>query len=523
MKREVSLCLIGLALLAAVPVWAGGGRGAGGSAATTASSKVLTIGASADILTTDPHNFDQIQADFFFQNIASRLFKLGTDLVANPDLVVAYENPTPTTWKFTIRKDAVFSNGDPLTAQDVKYSFDRVRTTQSLVGYNYYKLITSFTIVDDYNFTLTTDVARPDLPAILSSHGGDILPSKYIAANGMDAYMKHPIGSGRYQLKEWIPDDHYTLIPYDKFYGTPASWESVTYRIIPEASTRVAELLTGGVDAIDNVPPNEWQRVNANTSGRGTEIVYGETSRVMLLAVRMTKGWALENAKLREAVELAIDKDAICNTLLRGAGIPTRTRVGSSVNGFNPAYFGSDKANLYNPERAKALVREAGFAPGQVSITLTSPNGRYMMDGEMAQMIAAYLEAVGIHVNLELVDSTVMGNMWGQKENKDLFLIGLSDGTYDAAYPLIHYGDPARVAGQTDYNNPEATALYQAALVNMNAEQRREQLRKIADIVAVDRPHISICQVGAAFGVSKRVNLKPRMDSSIQPEEVSLR
>ncbi len=500
------------------------GAGEAGTAAGAAQegSKTLKIGAASDIMTLDPHDQNQTNTGDLFISIGSQLFKRDLDFQVKGDLCTEYEQVDDLTWTFKIRDDASFSNGDPITIEDVKWSLDRVSSDEGLVAYIYFKYIDNVEIVDDATIKVTTESPRPDMTSLLCMPSSTILPSKFIEENGMEAYIKEPVSSGPYLLKEWIPDDHYTLTPNPDYYGEPATWEEVVVRAIPESSTRVSELLTGGVDLIYNVPVNEWERVSNNTDGYGTSLVYGETSRIMLMLLRMTDGWVCQDPLVREAIECAIDKNAICDTLLLGAGTPTRSRIGSSVVGFNNDLFGSEKGDMYDPERAKDLLAQGGYSEGQIEVNMTASSGRYLMDAEMAQMIAAYLEAVGIKVNLELVDATVLSNMFSAKENKDLFLIGLSDGQYDGCYPLAQFCDPIRTEGQSDYDNPEIVKLYQQARVEKDPEKRAALSTQIQSIAAEDRPQVCIAQMKAIFGVSNRVVLNPRMDTNILPDEVSL-
>ncbi len=500
------------------------GAGEAGTAAGAAQegSKTLKIGAASDIMTLDPHDQNQTNTGDLFISIGSQLFKRDLDFQVKGDLCTEYEQVDDLTWTFKIRDDASFSNGDPITIEDVKWSLDRVSSDEGLVAYIYFKYIDNVEIVDDATIKVTTESPRPDMTSLLCMPSSTILPSKFIEENGMEAYIKEPVSSGPYLLKEWIPDDHYTLTPNPDYYGEPATWEEVVVRAIPESSTRVSELLTGGVDLIYNVPVNEWDRVSNNTDGYGTSLVYGETSRIMLMLLRMTDGWVCQDPLVREAIECAIDKNAICDTLLLGAGTPTRSRIGSSVVGFNNDLFGSEKGDMYDPERAKELLAQGGYSEGQIEVNMTASSGRYLMDAEMAQMIAAYLEAVGIKVNLELVDATVLSNMFSAKENKDLFLIGLSDGQYDGCYPLAQFCDPIRTEGQSDYDNPEIVKLYQQARVEKDPEKRAALSTQIQSIAAEDRPQVCIAQMKAIFGVSNRVVLNPRMDTNILPDEVSL-
>lgn len=489
----------------------------GAETETTAGAKVLRIGISSDMMTLDPQAHAHAVTDNMFRMISVRLFKRTNDMEPVPEIVTEYEIVDDTTWKMAIRDDVVFSNGDKLTSADVKFTIERAATDTSLIENSFWKGVESVEIIDDYNFYIHTFEAKPDLISLLGKSGGDIMPSKYIEEVGMEEYIKDPIMAGQYKLKEWISNDHYTLVPNEYYYGEPAVWEEIIFRSIPESSTRVSELLTGGVDIIDNVPPNEWDRVNESGD---CSIVTGETSRVMLLNIRCTEGTVTADPRVREAIELAIDKDMICDELLQGAGVPTRTRVGSGVTGFNWDLFGSENANLYDPDRAKELLAEAGYPNGGCPITYTAGNGKAFMDSEVAQMCAAMLTAVGFDVNLEIVDSTVLNDTWSSKTNKEIIQITLSDTQYDAAYPLIHYGDKDRVAGLTDYDSKECQELYQAALTNMDLEERAKQMEEIQAIAAEDRPHVCLCQLNNLYGVSNKINFTTRMDDYYDPNQI---
>lgn len=527
-KKILALLLVSLTILSLLAGCGGkdtpaapnaGGSGTEGAGQDGAEEpKVLTIGISADLMTLDPQAHAHNSTDNMFQMISVRLFRRSNDMTPVPEIVTDYEIVDETTWKMTIRDDVVFSNGDPLTSADVKFTLEREATDTSLVENNFWKGIKDVEVIDDHSFYIHTFEAKPDLLSLLTKSGGDIMPSKYIEEVGMDEYIKNPIMAGQYKLKEWIPNDHYTLLRNENYYGEPGIWDEIVVRPIPESSTRVSELLTGGLDIIDNVPPNEWERINQSDS---VHMITGDTSRILLLNIRCTEGTVTADPKVREAIELAIDKDQICNELLQGAGTPTRTRVGSGVPGFNWDLFGSENANLYNPDRAKELLAEAGYPDGGCPITYTAANGRTLMDSEIAQMCAAMLTAVGFDVNLEIVEGSVLSDIWSSKTNKEIIQIGLSDSQYDAAYPLIHYGDFNRVAGLTDYDSKECQALYQAALVNMDLEERAKQMEEIQAIAAEDRPHVCLAQMKNLFGVSDRINFTPRMDDFYVPNEIT--
>ncbi len=482
----------------------------------------VVIGMPADLATLDPMDQMSTSTGDFFKSVGTQLYKRDENFELVGDAATGYEQIDDLTWRFTLRDDINFINGDHMTADDVKFSLERVAKDASLVANHYFNCIDHVDVVDEYTVDVVTTSPRPDMLSLLAMGSSTIMPKNWVEENGIEAYIQSPVTSGKYQLKEWIPDDHYTLIPNPDYYGEPATWEEVTYRIIPESSTRVAELMTGGVDIISNVPVNEWERVSGNTEGDGTSLVYGETSSVLLMILKLTDGRVCSDPAVREAIELAIDKQAICDQLLQGAGTPTRTRIASSVPGHDESLFGTENGNLYDPEKAKQILTDAGYQEGQLTLELTGSNNRYLMDNEIAQMIAAYIEAIGIHVNLEVVDSNVLSNMFSEKNIKDAFLVALSDGQYDGCYPLAQFCDPVRTEGMSDWNNPTAVELYEQTRSEMDETKKYELSKQIQQICAEERPQIAIAQLKAIFGVNNRFTFSPQMDSTILPDEIGV-
>lgn len=482
----------------------------------------VVIGMSADLATLDPMDQMSTSTGDFFKSVGTQLYKRDENFELVGDAATGYEQIDDLTWRFTLRDDINFINGDHMTADDVKFSLERVAKDASLVANHYFNCIDHVDVVDEYTVDVVTTSPRPDMLSLLAMGSSTIMPKNWVEENSIEAYIQSPVTSGKYQLKEWIPDDHYTLIPNPDYYGEPATWEEVTYRIIPESSTRVAELMTGGVDIISNVPVNEWERVSGNTEGDGTSLVYGETSSVLLMILKLTDGRVCSDPAVREAIELAIDKQAICDQLLQGAGTPTRTRIASSVPGHDESLFGTENGNLYDPEKAKQILTDAGYQEGQLTLELTGSNNRYLMDNEIAQMIAAYIEAIGIHVNLEVVDSNVLSNMFSEKNIKDAFLVALSDGQYDGCYPLAQFCDPVRTEGMSDWNNPTAVELYEQTRSEMDETKKYELSKQIQQICAEERPQIAIAQLRAIFGVNNRFTFSPQMDSTILPDEIGV-
>ena len=478
-----------------------------GEAQDKTDNHVLTIAQSSDLTTMDPQNALSTTSDNIFHNMYSRLFIRDDKMEIKPDLVESYQLINDTTWHFTLKKGVTFHNGDPLTSQDVKYTLERVVTDKKLKEAAYFKEIAEVKVIDDLNFEIITKNPLPTMLNLLAKSGADIMPHKYIQEIGWDQFLRNPIGSGPYQFVEWKRDDRVVLKPYDNYYGGKVTqWEQVIYRSIPESSTRVGELLTGGIDLATDIPPNEWERVNNSPD---TKLLKGETTRVMLMIARTTSGTVTADPRVREAIDLAIDKNALATNLLQGAGVPIRTRVTTGVVGSNPAL---NNTSLYDPEKAKQLLAEAGY-PNGLQLTLTAPKGRYLMDAEVAEMVSGMLAEVGIKVNLELLESSKFVEVYDSKQNKELILIGLADGLLDASYSLVHYTKSSN--GVTTFDNEEVEKLYTDAVKNMNKEERIKQLQRIQEIVAEERPHIFLYQTKASYGARKTLEFQPRLDEGI--------
>lgn len=470
-----------------------------------ANGSVLKVGMGTDILTFDPQNHQNTQTDCILTNMSSLLFRRDELGQLHNELVETCENIDSTRWRFTIKQGVKFHNGDVLTAEDVKFTLERAATDKKLKEYPRFKVIKEVDVSDDHTFDIVTYKPVPYLRNLLAKMGSNIMPKKYIEEKGMDNFLSHPVFSGPYMLKEWIRDDRVVLVPFkDYFGGVETTWDEIHFRAVPESSTRVGELLTGGLDIITQVPPNEWDRINGH---EGTSMVNGNTTRIMLLVVRMTEGYVTADPKIREAIDLAINKEQITRDLLKGSGIPCRTRVAPGVNGHNSELFNT---SVYDLERARQLLKEAGY-PNGIDINMDAPRGRYLLDSEVAQFIAGMLGRVGIRVHLNLMEPSTWSMSYGGKKNKELFMIGMSDPMFDAAYPCNHYCIE-RAKGETDFHNQEANDLYIAASSNLNLEERSAQFQRIQEIAAEERPHICLYLLKANYGVNDRIDFTPRND-----------
>lgn len=343
MKKKLSMLLAGTMALSILltscgsPSQGSAQSSGSGSGAQAVEDRTLTIGLAADPQTMDPQALLSTATTCVVANMYSKLLRRDDDMNIVKDLVTEYSIVDDTTWTFTIRDDVVFHNGDPLTSADVKYSIERAAKDETLMEYPHWKNIESVEIIDDYHFNIKTWEPYPALEALLSKSGGDILPKNYIEEVGMDGFLKAPVGSGAYRFVSYTKDQEVVMEPNPDYYGElNDDWDQVVFRVIPEASTRVGELLAGGVDIINNVSPNEWERINSND---GTSVLMGESTRVYMLGMKCSEGNETADVRVRQAIDYAIDDSLIAEAVLDGAGVPTLTRVANGVVGQDAAMY----------------------------------------------------------------------------------------------------------------------------------------------------------------------------------------
>lgn len=475
--------------------------------------KTLTIAQGADMVSFDIHNHNNTSTEAIHTNMFDYLVKRDKNMQLQPDLATSWKQINDKTMRFKLRKGVKFHNGDPFTANDVKFTLERVAKDGKLLDHPNYVQIKEVKVVDDYTVDIITNQPEPVLLNRVSRIASGILPSKYIKEKGWDYFLKHPIGTGPYQFVEWNKGDRIVLKANKNYFGSKPKWNKLIFRVIPEDSTRVAELLSGDVDIAMNVPPEDWDRINKNDQ---TYVAKSPSQRVMMLEVRQTKGTVTANPKVREAIDLAIDKKTIVDSLFDGAATLTRTRVTPGNNGANEDLY---KKTLYDPEKAKQLLKEAGYGNG-LTLHLSAPSGRYLKDKESAELIASMLGKVGIKVKLDLLEWSRFSEKYSSKSFNELFLIGFGNSMMDASNSLTNLKQ-AEAKGETDYVNPKTQRLLEKAEHNMNSDSRNKEYAEAQELIANDRPNIYLYQLDQVAGVKKNIKFTPRLDEMIYADDIT--
>ncbi|MBW6456071.1 MAG: ABC transporter substrate-binding protein [Trueperaceae bacterium] len=477
--------------------------------ATAQPVRELVIAQGIDHEGWDIHDHNTTAVEAIHVNVFDYLVFKDADGVIGPALATSWERIDDLSMRFLLREGVLWHDGESFTAEDVKFTLERVATDASLQEHNQYRQIREVEIVGPHEIIIHTHEPEPVLLSRLSRIGSSILAKHHIEAiGGWESISDHnPIGTGPFKVVEWRRDDRIIMEAFDDHWRGRPEWDRLVHRTIPEASTRVAELLTGGVHIATNIPPADKARVEGAANVR---IEPWPTPRVMMFIMN-TEGEGTSDLRVRTAIEYAIDSQLLIDALFDGLGAPVRGRASPGITAAPMEFYDTQ---LYDPERAVELLAEAGYGPGDLTIHIQGPAGRYPLDSEIIELTAVMLEAVGINTTLEILEwSAYQSRIWRQPNAvQHMALIGLGNSLGDAALTYTSIRCEDTYAMMSNWCNPEFDAIYAQALVELDGDRRAELFREVFTIVAEERVWVHLFQLENMAGVVNTIDWKPRPD-----------
>ncbi|AXC50588.1 ABC transporter substrate-binding protein [Paracoccus suum] len=511
-----------------LPLWRAGMLALGVSALAVgaACAKELTIGMTSDASVVDPQAGEELNSTILFYHIYDPLVRRTADLKFVPGLAESWEIVDPTTWRFKLRPGVKFHNGEDFKASDVVFTFNRLKdTNMAELGAN----VASVMAVDDH----TVEIKTPSPFATLPNKLAEILIlSEKNAGAGPDAETASPLGTGPYKLEDWAKEDHITLEAFPEYWGGKPKIDTVTLRPITNPATRTAALLTGELDLVIDLPVRDVDRVKGEN---GFSVVEVPSLNNMVLALDFRdksptiplETNPLKDQRVRAAMAQAIDIETIRKVIMNGFSTPSDQFVPEGSVGYLPdADF--HKMYPYDPEKAKALLAEAGVGDG-FEITLDATNNRYVNDAQIAQAMASMLGKVGIKVNLNLMPKS---NFWGYirnpSEKSSFIMSGWNVPSADAGamYQTLYYSrDNDKGYGQVNrgsYSNPELDKLVDAANATADVAERDRILKDATALLLKDIPMIPLHYEQDIYGVRDGVTFEPRRDKYVWAFEMDV-
>src|SRR5437867_4388261 len=301
-----------------------------------------------------------------FDHLAARDLKTGK---VGPSLAVSWKNLDDTTWEVKLRKGVKFHDGTPFSARDVKATFDRVLNPENkLTARGNHAKIKSVEVVDDLTVRFKTDGAYPLFVERLTAQ---VMQSdKVIREKGHEWMQGNPVGTGPYKLVKWAKKQEHLLLRNDDYWGPKPAFKYVRIRIIPEQATQIAELISGGVDIIKAVPPDQMDVINKSGQARTSTSPILRTAFIQLDQAGRSGKNPFQDRRVRLAANLAVDMDSIIKHVINGLGDRTATTINPMAFGFDPSL----KPYKQDLAQAKKLLAEAGFPSGvEVGLLSTQP------------------------------------------------------------------------------------------------------------------------------------------------------
>jgi peptide/nickel transport system substrate-binding protein len=510
------------------------------AAALPAKAAVFKWANNGDAGSMDPYTRDETVQLSFLINIYEPLVGFDQHMKLEPVLATSWKMLSPTTWEFQLRPGVKFSDGTPLTADDVVFSAKRIEAKTSNLN-NVLAEVTEVKKVGPLTVDFTTKRPDPILPRemvnfyIMSKDWCEkhnaTLP---VVLNGKESNyaILHANGTGPYELVSREPDRLTVLQANPNWWGKrTGNVTRVEFYVIANDATRVAALLSGQVDMLYDTPPQDAARI-AHTPG--FHLIAGPELRTVFLGMDQSRPQLLESnvkgknpfqdVRVREAFALAIDENAIAKHVMLGFAHPTWMMWGPGVNGYDPKIDVRPAADL---AKARQLLAEAGY-PNGFEVGMDCPNDRYVNDAQICTAVVSMLAKIGVKVNLLAQEKAkYFAKILPPKYDTSFYMLGWTPATTDAEnsiYNLIGTrGNGRGLFNVGGYSNPKIDALDHQIQVETDQAKRDALIDQVAETLQKDWGYIPLHQQVITYSAKNDVELVQRPDNIFQLRWVNIK
>jgi peptide/nickel transport system substrate-binding protein len=483
-------------------------------AASQPAGETLRIAVPTEWFSLDPH-FHTFPANLSMAgHVFSALTATDAEDALRPVLAERWEAEGGAAWIFRLRQGVVFSDGTPLTAEDVVATLERiprVRAPSPLTPL--IRSVAGATAPDPLTVRIATRYPDPLLPKLLSAV--HVIPRRFTDQTTSERFnsMEMAIGSGPYRYVSWQRGDRLIMERNERFFGERPAFARVEYRVITNGAAREAALLAGDIDVVQSPNTDSIERLAREPN---LAVFRAPSSRITYVGLHQgpqpladMSGTGGRNPfadpRVRRAISLAIPRQAIQERTMAGLSIPTGQIVAPGRDGHEPSIL----PDPFDPDRARALMVEAGWGDG-FEVALTTATDRNVNGTRIAQAIAASLRRINVRINVNAVPLTVQQSTW-RAGQQSMFLHGNGPQVepYVALTNLTHTKRMAEALGTSNesfYSNPELDAVIRASLIEIDDARRIALMRRAALIVRDTVPlvplHHEVIVVAARRGFS---------------------
>lgn len=457
----------------------------------TAQKDTLVVANAMETKSLDPQNANDGSSTRAGMAIYDRLVERSEDMKLVPGLAENWENKDANTWIFNLRKGVKFHNGEELKASDVKFTLERQKKS-SRVGF----LVSSIDTVEtdgDYKVIIKTKEPFAPLLSNLAHNGSAILNEKAVKAAGED-YGQKPVGTGPFKLTQWVAGDKMVLERFDEYFGGKAGVKNLIFKTVPEASSRTIGLETGEIDISVDIEPVDKEKIKSNSKLKMEQTPTLGYTNIWLNNAKKP----FDNKLVRQAINYAINKEAIINSVLYGVGEKANTVLAPLVFGYNKDIKGYE----YNVQKAKELLAQAGYANGfECKLWVSSSTS------QIGEVIQAQLKEVGINVKIESLETSAGLEKTGKGEH-DMYIGGWTTVTADpdyGLYPTYHSSQKGPAGNRSFYGNTEVDKLLDLGRKTIDEQERIKIYKEAQKLIVEDAADVQLYFPGRIVGMQKNI------------------
>ena len=498
------------------------------NAASDSSGGDLVASYASDASSLDPAGQNDLPSDQRRNVIYEGLFYLDEDLNPQPRLATDYEQTDDTTWVFNLREGVKFHDGTDFNANAVKASFERIMDPAvASARANIFEMISEINVIDDYTIEIVTEYPFAPFLNYLAHDGAGIVSKEVIdedyqnaidqsdqdisleefyelreaggeeyeavaqaVGNNTGAIIEQkPIGTGYMQFQSRTPGEEIVVERFDDYWDEPAKLDTVTFKVVVEDASRIAELESGQSHFIQGFDNGQWERIE-NHPEMETYPVYNLSNEYIGMN---TQEGPLEDKRVRQAIAHMVDKEEIMEGIYFGVGREMKGAIQQELLGYNKDLEDLD----YDPERAKELLSEAGYEDGFDLTVMTNDSPERV---DLAVLMQEKLKEIGINLEIEQLE-------WGayleavSNGEHDLFILGWPNPVGDpdqSFWPLVHSSMQGASGNRSFYENEEVDSLLEQGRQELDEGKREEIYQRVDEILIEDQPFVSIRQAQSA-------------------------
>lgn len=493
--------------------------------ATGAQANVFRWAADTDPASMDPYSRNVTATFSFLQNVYEPLVRRDRELKLEPALSTGWRNTAPDTWRFELRRNVRFHGGEPFTADDVVFSFERARGPTSLIR-GTLSSVKEIRKVDDFTVELVTNLPNPILPSELTNwlimsrawaQQHNVLQATNLASNEQSYAVNNANGTGPFRLRSRNTDGRAVLEVNRQWWDTAQhNLTEVHFTPLANPATRSAALLSGEIDMVYGLPIANVAQVRARPNLR---VLTTPETRTMYFGMDVARDELLDSdirgrnpfkdLRVRQAMRIAIDADAIVNNVMRGFGVVNYIMAGPGIEGFEPAINVGPERDL---NRARQLLTEAGY-PNGFEVGMHCSNDRYVNDEAVCTAVVGLLARINVRVRLRTMPFAQYVRLVSPPYETSFFYVGWSASTYDSHNTLLNLlatrapGSPRGVFNVGGWSNARLDQLTDQVLTELDQNGRRGMIREALVIARDDVATIPIMQQVVVWGAKDNIDL----------------